>query len=51
MLAHRIVGLATALVVALGAPAWAGLMGEKPPAGHASGVGPGGWVGCEAAEG
>ena len=42
MLAHQIVGLATALVVALGAPAWAGMMGERPPAGHASGMGPGG---------
>jgi len=45
MLAHRIVGLATALVVALGAPAWAGLMGERSPAGHASGMGPGGMGG------
>ena len=45
MLAHQIVGLATALVVALGAPAWAGMMGERPPAGHASGMGPGGMGG------
>lgn len=42
---HRIFVLATALVVALGASAWAGMMGETPSAGHGSGMGPGGMGG------
>lgn len=41
MRAHWIVALATALVVALGAPAMAGMMGQMPPGGHAGGMGAG----------
>jgi len=41
MRAHRIFVLATALVAAFWAPAWAGMMGDRPPAGNASGMGPG----------
>ena len=45
MRAHRIFVLVTALAVAFVAPAWAGMMSERLPAGHASGVGPGGMGG------
>ena len=41
MRAHWIVVLATALVVALGAPAVAGMMGQMPPGGQAGGIGAG----------
>lgn len=41
MRTHRMVVVATALVLALGVPAMAGMMGQMPSAGHAGGMGAG----------